>query len=275
MVICYADGLFKELNEISLPLSDLAFQRGIGVFETIRTYDRRPMALTPHLERLASSAAGCRIALPLPLEDMKGIIRKGIDLVDGEVKIRPFITGGDAFDNELGFTRPRLFIFFEPLCPLPEKDYSKGISLHPVDQARPMANIKSINYLESFLPLAEDPEALEVLYCPGGEITESSHSNAFMVIGGKIVTAPEERVLPGTMRSMTLEMARDAGFSVEKRCPLREELPLCTEFFITGSIKEILPVVRIGKTTVGGGKPGPVSAHLRRLYLQNLGRWGE
>jgi len=275
MTICYADGVFKQFSEASLPLSDFAFQRGVAVFETIRTYDGRPMALTPHLERLVASAAGSRIVMPLSLGEMKGIIREGLGLVEGETSIRPYITGGDILDSDRGFTRPRLFVLFEPLSPFPEEDYRKGVSLHPVDSSRPMTCVKSVNYLGSYPPLAEDPEAMEVLYCPGGEITESSHSNAFMLLDGKIVTAPEGRVLPGTMRSMTLEIAGEAGLSAEERCPLTDELCHCEEFFITGSVKEILPVVRVGGTIIGSGRPGPVSSHLRRLYLQNLERWLE
>ncbi len=275
MTICYAEGNFTELERASLPLSDLAFQRGVGVFETIRIYDGHAMAMTPHLARLAESARRCRIALPLSLEEMKDIIREGVSRYGMNGRARPFITGGDVLDKEKGFTKPRFYVFFEPLDAPSEKTYIEGIALLPVDASRPMPSIKSINYLGSYLPLSEDPKALEILYCPGGEITESSHSNAFMVHKGKLLTAPLERVLGGTMRNMVIETAREAGFTVEERCPRVEELPLCSEFFITGSVKEILPVIRVGKTLIGGGRPGPVSAHLRRLYLQNIERWME
>ncbi len=275
MGICYTDGIFQPSSEASLPLSDFAFQRGVAVFETIRTYGGRPMALSPHLERLTASAAASRIAIPASIEEIKGIIKEGIGLVGGEVTIRPYITGGDILDRECGFTRSRLFILFEPLVPFPEENYREGVYLYPDNSSRPMAGIKSVNYLGSYLPLAEDHEAVEVLYCPGGEITESSHSNAFMLLGGRILTAPEDRVLPGTMRGMVLEIAREEGFLVEERCPLISELPQCEEFFITGSVKEILPVVRVGGTTIGCGRPGPVSSLLRRLYRQDLKRWLE
>lgn len=275
MTICYAEGNFTELGNASMPLSDLAFQRGVGVFETIRIFDGRLIAMTAHLERLAESARSCRISLPMPLDEMKHIIREGVTLYRKNGRARPFITGGDLLDKENGFTRPRFYVFFEPLDAPSEKAYREGIALHPVDDPRPMPSIKSINYLGGYLHLAEDPGALEILYCPGGEITESSHSNAFMVSRGKILTAPLDKVLMGTMRNMVIALASENGFAVEERCPRVEELPLCSEFFITGSIKEILPVIRVGKILIGGGKPGPVSAHLRRLYLQNIERWGE
>ncbi len=275
MTICYAEGNFIELEKASLPLSDLAFQRGIGVFETIRIFDGRLVSMTPHLERLAESARRCRISLPLTLEEMKKIIREGVARYGENGRARPFITGGDVLDKEKGFTKPRFYVFFEPLDAPSEKTYKDGVALHPVDSSRPMPTIKSINYLGSYLPLAEDPSALEILYCPGGEVTESSHSNAFMVHEGKIFTAPLDRVLVGTMRKIVIDLASENGFTVEERCPRIEDLPLCSEFFITGSIKEILPVFRVGKALIGRGKTGPVSAHLRRLYLENIERWVE
>ncbi|GAB6280689.1 MAG: aminotransferase class IV [Thermovirga sp.] len=275
MTICFVEGNFTELENASMPLSDLAFQRGVGVFETIRIFDGRLVAMTPHLERLAESARRCRISLPMPLEEMKKIIREGVARYGKNGRARPFITGGDTLDKEKGFTQPRFYVFFEPLDAPSEKTYGEGVALHPVDTSRPMPSIKSINYLGSYLPLAEDTGALEILYCPGGEITESSHSNAFMIHGRRILTAPLDRVLEGTMRNIVIALASENGFAVEERCPRVEELPLCSEFFISGSVKEILPVVRVGKTFIGGGKPGPVSAHLRRLYLQNIERWVE
>jgi branched-chain amino acid aminotransferase len=54
-----------------------------------------------------------------------------------------------------------------------------------------------------------------------------------------------------------------------------DELPEAEEFFITGSVKEVMPVVKVGKTIIGKGRPGPVSQMLRHLYLQNIERWLE
>ena len=32
-------------------------------------------------------------------------------------------------------------------------------------------------------------------------------------------------------------------------------------------------VVRVGDTMIGSGRPGPVAAHLYRLFLSNMGHW--
>lgn len=274
MSLCYIDGSFVPVSEARIPVTDLSVQRGIGVFETIRTYGGRPMALTRHLFRLRDSAARCGISLPMDLEEIKKIIREGLSKIEGDSRARPYVTGGDEMRDGI-FPSPRFFAFFEPLNPPPLELYARGAALFPVDMERPLSFLKSINYMQGYLPLREDPDALEILYCPGGEITESSHSNAFMVKDARIITAPLERVLDGTMRGMTLEVAREAGFETEERTPRVAELVEAQEFFITGSVKEILPVVRIGKTSIANGQPGPVAKLLRQRYLQNLERWLE
>ncbi|MEA4872061.1 MAG: hypothetical protein VB076_04530, partial [Synergistaceae bacterium] len=60
-----------------------------------------------------------------------------------------------------------------------------------------------------------------------------------------------------------------------ERCPLESELSQAGEAFISGSIKEILPVIRVGNQTIGNGYPGPVSKHVHKLFLSNHERWME
>ena len=63
------------------------------------------------------------------------------------------------------------------------------------------------------------------------------------------------------------------GFKVEERCPKVTELEKADEAFVTGSLKEILGVVRIGGHRIGKGTPGPVTQHLHRLFRTSLQHW--
>ena len=117
--------------------------------------------------------------------------------------------------------------------------------------------------------------AFEVLYCPDGEITEAGHSTFFLVLEGRLVTAPLSRVLKGTTRSVILELARAEGIETQERCPRVDELPRASEAFITGSVKKVVPVVRVGEQRIGTGRPGPVAARLLKLYLDRIQKWLE
>ncbi|PKL02699.1 MAG: class IV aminotransferase [Synergistetes bacterium HGW-Synergistetes-2] len=274
MSLCYMNGTFLPKEKATLPVSDYIILRGVGVFESISTFRKRPLMLTPHLERLARSAESASITLPLPIEEIKAVVQEGLSRMPEDCLIRPYITGGDVFISG-AFPASRLFILFEKVQkPAPEV-YSNGVLLLPVDGGRHIPGVKSIDYMFSYSGYAKRGDAYEILYCPDGEITEAAHSSFFLYTGGTLVTAPLSRVLKGTMRDIILQLASEKGMKIEERCPLLSELAAAEEAFITGSVKEVVPVVRIGDQVIGSGVPGPVTKMLHYTMLEEIVRWLE
>lgn len=274
MSICYINGTFMPMEEASLPVSDFIILRGVGVFESICTFHRRPLMLTPHLERLASSAEGACMAMPMPLEDIRRAILEGISKMTGDCMVRPFITGGDTFHQGC-FPATRLFILFEKVQKPAPEIYDKGVYLVPVDRARHSPDVKSVDYMSSYKEYSRHDDAYEILYCPDGEITEAAHSTFFLYKEETLITAPLSRVLKGTTRDIVLQLAREKGIRTEERTPLVSELSGASEAFITGSVKELVPVVKIGPQTIGDGNPGPVTKMLHQTFLEEIIRWLE
>lgn len=277
MKLCYLDGKFLPFEEATIPVSDHIIQRGIGVFDLVRTYGRRPMMMTYHLERLSRSASALGIEEKLGLEAMKSILKQGIARMDGdgEVLVKFYITGGDRFVDGCRFPDPRYFVSFEDLV-LPDKEkYEKGVRLFPLDRARALPEAKSIDYSAALAKNSVDPGALEVLYCLGGTISEAGHSTFFLIQDGKVITAPDEVVLAGTTRALILKILKENNIPLEKRSPSLDEIPSSQEAFISGSVKAIMPVVQIGTQTVGDGIPGPLTSRISELYRQNVHNWLE
>ena len=272
MELCYIGGRFVPPGEAVLPVSDLMIQRGVGVFETIGTYEKRPLMLTPHLERLLGGAERLQIYPPLSLEAMRAVVREGIARLNEELQVKVYLSAGDVFEQGRGFVSPRFFVLFERLSLPSSSCYETGVTLEPVDGVRENPEVKSIDYRAAY---ALPSGAFEVLYCPKGEITEAAHSSFFLVLKGTLVTAPVSRVLEGTTRRIILELARGAGIPVEERCPMLTELPLAEEAFITGSVKKVLPVSRVGDRMIGDGRPGPMTRRLSTLYLDRIREWLE
>lgn len=274
MSLCYINGEFLPIEKATLPVTDFIILRGVGVFESISTFRRRPLMLTPHLERLLRSAASASLTLPLPGEDIKSLVLEGISRMTEDCLVRPYITGGDVFLSG-AFPASRLFILFEKINkPAPEV-YSNGVLLMPVDGGRHIPGIKNIDYMFSYTGFAKHGDAYEILYCPDGEITEAAHSSFFLYTGGRLVTAPLSRVLKGTMRDIILQLAAEKGMKIEERCPLLTELSTAEEAFITGSVKEVVPVVKIGDQVIGSGRPGAVTRMLHHTLLEEIVRWLE
>lgn len=276
MSICYFNGKFAPVSECAIPVTDMSIQRGVGAFESIRVYGGRPFAMMPHLERLAGSAAGAGIEASRIISELPELIKEGLKREDTpkDGLAKPYITGGDI-NNKGRFPEPRFFIIFDEVHKPTIEEQRDGIALEPNRQNRPFPLIKSTNYLFGLIPLSKSTSGnFESLYItPEGEITEAMSSNFYICIDGKIVTAPVGKVLKGVTRDIILTLAKEANFKIEERCPLESELARADEAFITGSVKEVLPVVRVGEQKIGNGKPGPVAQHLQKLFISNMERW--
>ena len=274
MLLCFMNGGFLKPEDAKLPLSDLIIQRGVGVFEAFASFNLKPLMLTPHMKRFIKSAKESGIENIPDVEYMKNIVREGIARIGHDVRIRTFLTGGDYFDSEKGcFPEPRFFVIFDKAGLITPEERENGVMLEPVSFGRDNPEVKSVDYRATYkMPSG----AYEILYCPNGEITEAGHSNFFLVLNDStIVTAPSPLVLRGTTRSAVIELANENGFKVEERCPLWSELSVASEAFVTGSIKMIVPVVKIGGITIGDGKPGKITKRLYELYTKYLERWLE
>lgn len=279
MSVCYMNGAFRPLEEVSLPLTDLVIQRGVGVFESVKIIGRKVLAITAHMKRLEESAlgAGIKIGGTGVIDEITRALREGSLRDDcpggGECAVaKAYITGGDAIDRGF-FTAPRFFVIFSQMDPIFPEGCENGVALQPTAERRPYPLVKSINYLFGLMQTAGLDDMLECLYCPDGYATETLRSSFFVVLGGRLVTAPEGTVLKGVTRDIVIELAKADGIAVEERRPEVSEFALAEEAFITNSLYGVIPVIRIGGTAIGNGKPGPVSARLLELYDANIEKW--
>jgi D-alanine transaminase len=108
-----------------------------------------------------------------------------------------------------------------------------------------------------------------------GMVTEGTSNNAHILTAdGRIVTRrPSHAILSGITRAAMLKLAEQERLTIEERSFSVEEAQAAQEAFITSATSLVLPVVEIGGRPVGSGKPGPMAAKLRALYIeQALGR---
>ena len=72
-----------------------------------------------------------------------------------------------------------------------------------------------------------------------------------------------------------LLLAAEAGVPVEYRTPALDEVRLAEEMFLTGSVKEILPIHHVGGLALAASHPGPVTRKMRDLFFRNRDLWLE
>jgi len=276
------NGRITDAAGASVSVFDHGFVYGEGVYETLRTYDGEPFLFERHARRLRHSSA--LMALPVPFEDaaLLADIRKTIAAHPGglaESYIRVLLTRGvgELTYNLSATPVPTVVIIVKPFPAPPERTFTEGIRLSLVSVRRnhPLAlnpMIKSNNLLNNALAMQEAlktgaDEAL--MRNQAGEIVECSQSNFFIVREGALRTPPlTAGLLPGITREFVLELAAGLGIPAHEAALTPDDLRTADEAFITGTTREVTPVVRVDDLTIGTGRPGEIAKRLQVRFRE-------
>ena len=261
--IVYINGAFLPASQAALQVSDLAIQRGYGIFDFFKTLDHLPVFLDEHLDRFYHSAEQMRLDPGKDREQLIAVIRELAEqnnIANAGIKIT--LTGGYSPDG-YSITRPNLIITQQPLK-MPDKAmFQQGLRLMSYPHQRQMPQVKSLDYLMAIWlqPLIKEKGADDVLYQLNGLVSECPRSNFFIVTADDTVVTSTQP-LKGIIRMKTLEIA-GKQFKVEERELTLEEAYQAKEAFITSTTKHILPVVQLDGRVIGDGQPGDVTVMLK------------
>jgi branched-chain amino acid aminotransferase len=270
----FVNGKYVPAGQASLLVTDLAIQRGYGIFDFFKTLGNRPIFLDDHLDRFFHSAAHLRLPVGRTREELKTIIA-GLQQRNAipDSGIRMTLTGGYSPDG-YSLSQPNLIITQAPLKgPITATCYPP-VRLVTYPHCRQMPEAKTIDYLMAIWlqPYIREHEADDPLYHQNGIISECPRSNFFIVTADNTLVTPARNILKGITRKKVLELA-PAHIRTEERDITLADLPTAQEAFITSTTKHILPVSHIDGQPIGGHPhervPGPISRWLNeQLYLQ-------
>lgn len=278
------DGVISPAAEARVSVLDNGFTFGDSVYETLRTYDRRPLLLGKHLTRLRASAGRLGIDIPVPDAELRERLRALLDRAGHKDSFIRMIATRGVGDISYNFGRvkgPTIVMVVKPFEPYPASHYTDGIPLAVVSVRRnhPLAldpAIKSCNLLNNILAVREAQArgATEALLLNhAGEVAEGASTNVFVVRAGAVVTPPlDAGILAGITREVVLELGRGLGL------PVREEpLPVADllgtdEAFLTSSTRELVPVRTVDRRAIAGGKPGPITLRLLSAFREEAAR---
>ena len=275
------DGRITDAADATVSVFDHGFLFGDGVYETIRTYNRMPFLLPPHLTRLRASAA--RLSLKIPPDDGELARRLSETMakvnVGGEVTLRMLVTRGvgPLSSDPAACPTPTVVIIALPHQAPPPKVHRDGVRVvvagvlrnHPrsVDPS-----IKSNNLLNNGLARQEAirRDAYEaILLNHRDELTECAQSNLFAVREGIVMTPPlDAGLLEGVTRNFLFEMGADLRIEVREEALREADLSSIDELFLTSTTREVVPIVEVGDVCIGSGRPGPVTARLLSRFRE-------
>lgn len=274
----WIDGVMQPAQQARVSVFDRGFLYGDSAFEVLRTYDKRPFREAAHLARLRRSCERLLIELPRSDQELAEIVASTIAASHlPECYVRVMVTRGVGPMNiDLAqATQPCILVFALPLTPLAANVYADGIAVGLSRAARATDGTRAVgaktsNYLGSVMALHEVKQrgAQEALILgPSGEVIEGATSNVFVVRNGELLTPPiDAGILAGITRQTVLEVAAEQALPVHEMPLHPSDLYRADEVFITSTVREVVPVVRVDDMTIGDGKPGPISARVLAGY---------
>jgi len=278
------DGVISPAAEARVSVLDNGFTFGDSVYETLRTYDGRPLLLGKHLARLRASAGRLGIDIPPADDELRGRLAELLKRAcHRDSFIRMIVTRGVG-DISYNFGRvkgPTIVMVAKPFEAYPESHYTEGIPvvIAGVRRNHPLAldpAIKSCNLLNNIFAVREAQArgAVEaILLNDHGQVAECASSNVFAVRSGRVVTPPlSAGILAGITRETVIAVGREAGVPVQEETLEVPALMAADEVFITSSLKEVTPVRTIDGKTIGDGRPGPVTSKLLHAFRAALPR---
>lgn len=277
--IVYVNGEYLPEEEAKVSIFDRGFLMADGVYEVTAVLQGKLTDFDGHIKRLERSLNELDIQKPAEFDDLLEIHRELVrrnDVVEGGVYLQ--ITRGAPGDRDFVFpdpetTKPTLVLFTQSKPGLADSPAAKtGIKVISIDDIRwGRRDIKTVQLLYPSMGkmMAKAAGADDAWLVQDGEVTEGTSNNAYIVKDGTIITRGlSNDILHGITRAAVLRFAEEAQMQIVERPFTIAEAQKADEAFVTSASTFVMPVVEIDEAQIGTGKPGPVAARLREIYLE-------
>jgi D-alanine transaminase len=277
----YVNGTYLPENEATVSIFDRGFLMADGVYEVTSVLDGKLIDFDGHVVRLARSLAELDMASPITDADLATMFRELVRLNDidqGMIYLQ--VTRGNPGDRSFVFpdpaTTPSTIVAFTQNVPQladapAAKTGFKVISIPDIRWGRRDIKTTQLLYPSMGKMMAKKAGCDDSWFVQDGVVTEGTSNNAYIVKGNRIITRHlGTEILHGITRASVLRFAEEAQMVVEERPFTIDEAQDADEAFSSAASIFVMPVVEIDGVAVGTGKPGPVAARLREIYLDEM-----
>jgi branched-chain amino acid aminotransferase len=273
-MLYFLNGKFVVDAQAVLPVSDLAIQRGYGIFDFFRLQEGVLLYVEDHLHRFLRSAEIMHIPVHQSMEELRQILLE-LTKLNGirDAGIRMVLTGGNSPDAwQIGI--PNLLIMQQELSIGSPTDEPKAVRVITHEYRRELPKAKTINYTTGvwLQKRMKEEQADDVIYHMEGRISELPRCNCFVVLKNGSVFTPDSDILEGVTRKRLLEQQE---IPIETREVSLDLLKDAQEVFLTSSTKRVQSIISIDGKPVGSGRPGPVATRLLKILHHTERRYIE
>ena len=269
------DGEIMPMEEAFVDVNDRGHNFGDGVFELVPVYNGRCFALLPLMNNLFDSVISVKIPGVYMIEELVEFHESLIAATGLEnCEIYTQITRGSA-PYGLAYPEPsvpRLTMFAVPVDreALAERR-AKGVNvITEKDERWARCDVNTLNRLPEVVAKqkATISRAFDALFVRDGKITEATEASFFIYKDGVLWTHPENNFIPkNVVRRLLIErLSKDLDLQIIER-PFDKDFALkADEAFLCGPRCEFMPVTKIDRGFVNGGKVGELVPQLQAAY---------
>jgi D-alanine transaminase len=277
--IAYVNGQYLPEDQAKVSIFDRGFLFADGVYEVTPVVNGKLVDHDAHNERLDRSLRELQMAWPCSKEELTTVHKELIarnSLKEGIIYMQVTRGVADRMFNFPKDIKSSLVAFPQVMNLVDNPNAKTGVKVVTTPDIRWLRrDIKSIMLLAPVLGKQDAYEkgAAEGWMVEDGYITEGTSSNAYIVVGNKIITRPlSNRILAGCTRRALFRMAAEHGVEIEERLFTPDEAYKADEAFLTSASQFVMPITEIDGHRIGGGQVGPVVRKMRELFLEEAVR---
>ncbi|MBO4635849.1 MAG: aminotransferase class IV, partial [Clostridiales bacterium] len=251
----------EKASELRYPTEEISY------YETVRLKEGVLLYIEDHLERLTKSVKG--------IEDFP------VDAEEIEDKCYSFLYNAFLHEKEgnlrIVLTKNHLLIHLCDGCIPSPSDFENGVMAASLKWDRVDPNIKVFrgDYKTAVAETFSRTGAYELLLKDSNDrFYEGSKSNLFAVIGNKVYSAPDDKILLGITRKRVISSLERAGGELVTGTFTMEELQSTpgASLFVSSTPFDILPIASVDGIPFPSAKD-PLIRRISECYLDSMAKY--
>jgi branched-chain amino acid aminotransferase len=239
------NGAILPIEQAVVPLGNVEYSYGFGVYETIRVSKGTAYFLEEHCQRLMESAKIISLAHTFSAASVQAGVKELLEKNSAETcNLKVLLIGSPAKE-----AATLNIMCLNPLFP-DRKLYKSGAACTTYNYERDFPGAKTLNMLPSYLAYRQAAEAGAydaLLVNRQGCITEGTRTNFFGIKDKQLISPPAETILPGVTRHYVIKLARQNGFKVAEQNVKLSDIGSLDGAFLTSTPIKIMPIRSIGQ----------------------------
>lgn len=280
----YVNGAFFARDKAMVPVFDSGFVLGDGVWEGMRLVKGKLLAVDEHMARLYEGAHSIQLDIGMDRDALIGEVWKTLrhNKMEDGVHIRLMISRGvkSTVNQDPRFiVGPATVVivaeYKQPNAALKARGLkllTSAIRCSTPDVFDLRLNSHSrLNFIQALIQAINMGADEALMLDDRGFVASCNSTNFFIIRGEELWTSTGSTCFNGITRSKVIKLWRDAGKPVFEKDYTLAETYAADEAFVTGTLGGLTPVTSIDGRKVGQGMPGPVTAHIAKLYSAFIG----